>query len=144
MKVAITFLFTCHVINWTDNVNCTHTSTRAAFCEFLRMISFSLTFLSACEGKTKVFKKKLFWHRGQGQTNNFIHRDTHTLSLKASNSLSVIFHGVLCLSSWTETPSCCSSYSLKGATLSTNLFRLRSSKNTKGQKWVCWGGETQT
>lgn len=36
------------------HVNCTYTSTRAACCEFLRMISFSLTFLSDWEDRTKV------------------------------------------------------------------------------------------
>lgn len=115
----------------------THTSTRAACCEFLRMISFSLTFLSDCRGRKQqvnwqvmgLINIKVILSGRHPMAQNVDAHVGQTLSLKASNSLSDIFHGALCLSSWIETPSFCSSYSLKGATLSTNLLKLRSNKN---------------
>lgn len=62
----------------TINVKCTYTSTRAACCEFLRMISFSLTFLSDCEGrkyKTLTHIRFNLWWSGWKQKGH--HGVTH-------------------------------------------------------------------
>ncbi len=101
----------------------THTRTSAACLEFLCMISFSRTFLSDCQRR----KETLSWRVGfiiiaghWGQT--------HTLGLRASISLSLIFQGNSVLCCCAVLSSSCPSFSLKGAIVSSKCLMLMSTK----------------
>lgn len=103
----------------------THTRTSAACLEFLLMISFSLTFLSDYPSRKKTTKVNILLSHVWFNCTRTLMLNTHTLSLRASLSLSVTLHWCAFLCCCAVSSFSCPSLSVKRVIVSSKRLMLQ-------------------